>query len=90
VQGWIETKGQGRVLRYTVTPTGREAVKALLERSPAAEKVSKVMELAEAPATFEPAPKAWGERTVRDDTGEERKVCYNLADSPLTASARGF
>lgn len=89
IQGWIETKGEGRVLRYTITGAGREAVKGFLDKFPTATDIVPInAEFAEASASFEAAPKPWGERTVHDDTGQARKVRYNLADSPLTALAR--
>ncbi|MEP4198082.1 MAG: DUF6456 domain-containing protein [Aliishimia sp.] len=89
VQGWIDTTGQGRVLRYSITNAGRDAVKTFIDRFPTAnEATARQTEMAEAAASFDAAPKAWGERTVRDETGEPKKVCYNLADSPLTALAR--
>lgn len=89
VQGWIETASSGRVRRYAITAAGRDAVKRFLGHLPVpAGAASRQPGFADAAAAFGAAPRVWGERTVRDETGSARKVCYNLADSPLTALAR--
>ncbi len=88
LRGWIETTNTGRILRYTVTQAGRTALTNALGAFPEPASTGKSRELAEAPAQFMGATKVWGERTIRDDLGQPRKVRYNLADSPLTALAR--
>lgn len=88
VKGWIETGSDGRLRRYTITQTGRDAVKSFLDRFPGSTEHSAQPGFADAVVPFTPAQRVWGERTVRDETGSARKVCYNLADSPLTALAR--
>lgn len=88
VQGWIETNSNGRLRRYTITQAGRDAVKSFLDRFPSNADPVLQSGFAEAVVPFAPAQRVWGERTVHDETGTPRKVCYNLADSPLTALAR--
>ena len=88
VKGWIETKSTGRILRYSITPAGRETIKSLLDEKAASGEDAVVSELAEAPAHFTPAPKteeASGPARV-DFTA--RRSRYNLAESPLTVLAR--
>ncbi len=89
VREWIETQSTGRLRRYTITAAGRDAVKAFLERFPgSAEQGLQPAGFSDGIVPFTPAQRVWGERTVRDETGTPRKVCYNLADSPLTALSR--
>ena len=84
VKGWIETKQSGRILRYTITPTGRDEVKAQLDQV----SQSASMELAEAPGHFAPANSGWTEVMPAETESESRRHRYNLAESPLTALAR--
>ena len=84
LQDWITAEQTGRITRYKITPAGRTAL---------AEMMGEVEEVqpgfAEAATPFADQHRQWGERTVRDtDTGQPRKVRYNLAESPLTALAR--
>ena len=84
LQDWITADSAGRITRYKITAAGRTALAEMLEgeeQNPPG--------LAEAPADFADQHRVWGERTVRDnETGQPRKVRYNLAESPLTALAR--
>lgn len=84
LQDWISTERSGRITRYRITPAGRSALESMMgqveEPQPG---------LAEAATPFADQHRQWGERTVRDtETGQPRKVRYNLAESPLTALAR--
>lgn len=79
LRGWIETAAEGRILRYTITPKGREAVLDLIARHTDG---GTAHELAEAPSAFDPAPGV----LVPDSIA--RKIRYNLAESPLAALAR--
>lgn len=88
VKGWIETHSEGRLRRYSITQAGRDTVKRFLEQFPSSAARAEQHGFADAVVPFTPAQRVWGERTVRDETGTARKVCYNLADSPLTALAR--
>ncbi|MEL6466053.1 MAG: DUF6456 domain-containing protein [Pseudomonadota bacterium] len=84
LQDWISAESTGRVTRYRITPAGRAALAEMMgeaeERQPG---------FAETVTPFADQHRQWGERTVRDsETGQPRKVRYNLAESPLTALAR--
>ena len=85
LQDWISAEKVGKITRYKITSVGRAALANMLSKPEAL----KHHELAEAPAEFADQHRVWGERTVRDsETGQPRKVRYNLAESPLTALAR--
>lgn len=85
LQDWISAEKVGKITRYKITSVGRAALANMLSKP----ETSKHHELAEAPAEFADQHRVWGERTVRDsETGQPRKVRYNLAESPLTALAR--
>ncbi|MEO0866416.1 MAG: DUF6456 domain-containing protein, partial [Pseudomonadota bacterium] len=84
LQDWISTDRPGRITRYKITAAGRAAMSQLMEQEG-----TRAQGFAEAAAPFADQHRTWGERTVRDaDTGQTRKVRYNLAESPLTALAR--
>ncbi|MEL7125936.1 MAG: DUF6456 domain-containing protein [Pseudomonadota bacterium] len=84
LQEWIGADTAGRITRYRITGTGRAALNEMLE---GAETDGPGM--AEAAAPFADQHRSWGERTVRDpDTGQSRRVRYNMSESPLTALAR--
>ena len=85
LQDWISAEKVGKITRYKITSVGRAALANMLSTPEAL----KHHELAEAPAECADQHRVWGERTVRDsETGQPRKVRYNLAESPLTALAR--
>lgn len=85
LQDWISTDKTGRITRYKITAAGRAALSGMMDEDEAAAPGG----MAEAPAAFADQHRVWGERTVRDnETGQPRKVRYNLAESPLTALAR--
>lgn len=85
LQDWISADTTGRITRYKITAAGRTALSGMMEEQEAAQPSG----MAEAPAEFADQHRVWGERTVRDnETGQPRKVRYNLAESPLTALAR--
>lgn len=84
LQDWISADSTGRITRYRITPAGRAALADMMgdveQTQPG---------MAEAATPFADQHRTWGERTVRDaETGQPRKVRYNLAESPLTALAR--
>ncbi|MEO0402013.1 MAG: DUF6456 domain-containing protein [Pseudomonadota bacterium] len=84
LQDWISADTAGRITRYKITPGGRAALAEMMDE---ADQTAPGM--SEAPAEFADQHRVWGERTVRDsETGQPRKVRYNLAESPLTALAR--
>jgi hypothetical protein len=85
LQDWINADTTGRITRYKITTAGRAALAVMMSEGGADASPG----MAEAPAAFADQHRVWGERTVRDsETGQPRKVRYNLAESPLTALAR--
>ncbi|WP_147105584.1 DUF6456 domain-containing protein [Tateyamaria sp. syn59] len=84
LQDWIAAEQTGRITRYKITPAGRTALADMM-----GEVEQEQPGFAEAATPFADQHRQWGERTVRDtETGQPRKVRYNLAESPLTALAR--
>ncbi|KIC48691.1 DUF6456 domain-containing protein [Tateyamaria sp. ANG-S1] len=84
LQDWIAADQTGRITRYKITPAGRTALADMM-----GEVEQEQPGFAEAATPFADQHRQWGERTIRDtDTGQPRKVRYNLAESPLTALAR--
>ncbi|MEP6197135.1 MAG: DUF6456 domain-containing protein [Erythrobacter sp.] len=84
LQEWISADVSGRITRYKITSAGRTALAEMMEGEGAG-----ASGMAEAPAEFADQHRVWGERTIRDnETGQSRKVRYNLAESPLTSLAR--
>ena len=85
LQDWISAEQAGRITRYRITPAGRAALAEMMDDEDEPVETG----FAEAQAEFGDQHRVWGERTVRDsETGQPRKVRYNLAESPLTALAR--
>lgn len=87
LQDWIACEKVGRIACYEITQVGRAALKRLLteERMARAPKSG----LAEAPSPFQEQHRFFAERTVmeRDGSGE-RKLRFNLAESPLSVLGR--
>lgn len=84
LQDWISAERAGRITRYKITAAGRAALSEILEGEDAG-----APGMAEASVEFGDQHRVWGERTIRDnETGQPRRVRYNLAESPLTALAR--
>lgn len=82
LKDWITCNAPGRVATYTITRTGRAALKRMLAETPA-------QGFAEAQMPFAEQHRDWGERTVMEE-GESapRQMRYNLAESPLALLAR--
>ncbi|WP_342773437.1 DUF6456 domain-containing protein [Aliishimia ponticola] len=85
VQGWIETSGTGRILRYRITQAGRDKVRDLLDQEPARQ--APVFGMAEAPAGFDGAAPV-GEPANSPAATSSRRNRYSLSESPLTVLAR--
>ena len=78
LQDWISADTTGRITRYRITAAGRTALTDIL-----AGEEEDVSGMAEAAAPFADQHRTWGEREVRDpDTGERRRVRYNMSESP--------
>ncbi len=88
LKGWIETKSTGRILRYSITPAGRDLVKDLLEQQSGSSATTEQNELAEAPARFRHANDPGETPAPARADFSTRKSRYNLAESPLTVLAR--
>ena len=88
VNGWIETGKTARIMRYRITSAGRDKVKDLLTLSDQPKDEDHRHEMAEAPATFKPAPQGWPDQADDGSDDGRRKLRYNLAESPLTVLAR--
>ena len=85
LKDWIAGKQRGKVGIYTITHAGRAALKRLLIE----DRNSKLEDrtYAERPSSFQDQHREFGARLVREPGGE-KKVRYNLAESPLTVLAR--
>lgn len=84
LKDWISCQKTGRVSSYVITPTGRAALKRLLD---ADQRLKDGM--AEAAAPFADQHRIWDERVIRDDEGTgSRRLRYNAAESPVGALAR--
>jgi transposase-like protein len=80
LQDWITCPKPGRVSTYLITQAGRAALKRMMaqEDRPG---------MAEAPASFGDQHHSWDSRMVEEE-GEERRVRYNAAESPVQMLAR--
>lgn len=103
IRGWVQLQGQGRVSRYVLSASGREALRTLLaaRKSGAlpqsqdfalAEPVPAEAEgMAEAQAGFDHAEqhRVWEDRVIEDpEDGRRRRSRINIAESPLLMLAR--
>lgn len=85
LQEWIACEKAGKIACYVITAVGRAALKRLLsvERTARAPKSG----FAEAQSPFQEQHRFFAERVVNDGTGE-RKLRFNLAESPLSVLGR--
>ena len=78
LKNWISAQTQGRIIRYEITNSGRNALAEMLGDTPNA-----------ADTDFAEQHREWGEKVLPDvDTGRPKRTRYNLSESPLTALAR--
>ena len=85
LKDWIAVQKTGRVTTYEITGAGRAALKRLLAEDQAA----RASGFAEAQSPFGEQHRDWGERTVTgEDDRNQRRIRYNLAESPLAVLAR--
>lgn len=80
IKEWIESSGTGRVMRYRITSSGRAALRTFVAR----EESSRVLSVGTA---MEDNTRGAGESDPCED-GRQRKIRYNLAESPLVALSR--
>lgn len=78
LKDWIHCEKPGRVSTYHITPTGRMALRQMGAGGKG---------MAEAPAGFAHHQRALEERDITAE-GEERRVRYNAAESPVQVLAR--
>jgi len=89
LKDWIACTAPGRISRYRITAAGRSALSRMLASEENQARTAKEHGFAEAQTPFGDQHRDWGEKTVADtDTGQSRRMRYNMAESPLTALAR--
>ena len=86
LQEWIGCEKPGKIACYTITSVGRAALKRLLTEERQARE-AKAPGFAEAQSPFQEQHRFFAERTVADGDGE-RKIRFNLAESPLSVLGR--
>lgn len=86
---WIKAEAVGRLSKYTITATGRAALKRLIEDDrQRRQSADRRPAFGEAQTPFQAQHREWGERLIRDGDGEVKKTRVNLAESPLAGLAR--
>ncbi len=87
LQEWIACERSGKIACYTITAVGRAALKRLLSDERAAR--SSPPGMAEAQTPFQAQHRFFAERVmVAEDGSGERRVRFNLAESPLSVLGR--
>ncbi|MEL6532204.1 MAG: DUF6456 domain-containing protein [Pseudomonadota bacterium] len=88
---WIKADAVGRLSKYSITQTGRSALKRLIEddrqRRQSADRRPGAG-FSEAQSAFQAQHREWGDRLIRDEQGTPKKTRVNLAESPLAGLAR--
>lgn len=85
LKDWIEGRQSGKVGIYSITNSGRSALKRLLSEERGVKSVD--TKFPESPTPFLDQHREFGDRVVMESDGP-RKMRYNLAESPLTALSR--
>jgi hypothetical protein len=90
LQEWIACDKAGKVACYTITTVGRAALKRLLTDERTGPRAAAGAEgFAEAQSPFQAQHRFFAERTVAADDGSgERRLRFNLAESPLLVLGR--
>lgn len=84
LKNWISAKVKGRITRYEITTAGRTALTKMLRDAGEPEST-----INEDQAAFADQHRMWGEKVLPDsETGQPKRMRYNLSESPLTALAR--
>lgn len=87
INEWISCTKSGKIACYSITATGRAALKRFLAQDRAERNASLGVE--ENVSPFSAQHKEFGERVVQEPGQKgERKLRYNLAESPLSVLAR--
>ncbi|PWK62785.1 DUF6456 domain-containing protein [Roseicyclus mahoneyensis] len=86
VKDWISCLKPGRIARYTITATGKSALRRLLDED--RKRRHEALGFAEAATPFQAQHMVWGHAQVAEPGGRSRKLRVNLAESPLAVLAR--
>ncbi|MEJ6394891.1 DUF6456 domain-containing protein [Gymnodinialimonas sp. 2305UL16-5] len=87
IKDWISCLKKGRISRYSITATGKSALKRLLDED--RKRRFGTAGFAEGPTAFQGQHAAWGSRKITPEEGAApRQMRVNLAESPLGALAR--
>lgn len=88
LQEWIACDKSGKIACYSITPVGRAALKRLLTEEREA-RAPKATGYSETQSPFQAQHRMFAERTIMADDGSgERKLRFNLAESPLSVLGR--
>jgi hypothetical protein len=88
LQDWIACERAGKIACYAITAAGRAALKRLLTEERTA-RGPKATGFAEVASPFQEQHRFFAERTVMADDGTgERRLRFNLAESPLSVLGR--
>ncbi|MHA6262008.1 DUF6456 domain-containing protein [Arenibacterium sp. CAU 1754] len=89
LKDWIACVKPGRISRYHITAAGRSALSRMLAEQENRMRKDSEHGFAEAQTPFGGQRGNWGEKTMDDPvSGRQRKMRYNMAESPLIALAR--
>ena len=84
LKDWIALRRSGKVATYTLSKSGRSALKRLLEEP---RRRVEADGFAEAQQPFAEQHRSWGTKVVEED-GKRRRMRYNMAESPVVALSR--
>jgi len=86
VKDWITCLKPGRIAQYTITATGKSALRRLLDED--RQRRQAALGFAEATTPFHAQHARWGTAEVSEAGGKTRNLRVNLAESPLALLAR--
>ena len=86
VKDWIACLKPGRIAQYTITATGKSALRRLLDED--RKRRHEALGFAEATTPFQAQHAVWGSAQVAEPGGRTRKLRVNLAESPLAVLGR--
>jgi len=86
VKDWITCLKPGRIAQYTITATGKSALRRLLDED--RKRRQAALGFAEANSSFQAQHAQWGTAEVTEAGGKTRTLRVNLAESPLAVLAR--
>lgn len=83
LKDWITLKGDGRILRYTISGPGRMALRRFLAKEEAMR-----VGMGEGADPCSEQHREWVERNASPDRNKRKGIRYNAAESPLSLLAR--